>query len=117
MTELAWLTDAVARTEGHTGRIEDEVAVLWDCGDGPNGPVQVWWRVEAGRVVEAVADGGGIDAECCLTLPYAQAEAVANGDVDPAVLFMQGMCKTEGDDGAVLRALPAASASARARAR
>ena len=113
MTELAWLTDAVARTSAHEGRVEDETTVLWDCGNGPDGPVLVWWQVERGRVVEAVVGGAGIDAECMLTLPYAQAEAIANGEADPAVLFMQGVCKTEGDAGAVLRVLPAACASAR----
>ena len=113
MSDLDWLTDAVARTAAHEGRVEDETSVLWDCGDGPDGPVTVWWRVEHGRVVEAVPDGAGIDAECVLTLPYAQAVAISDGDADPAVLFMQGVCKTEGDSGAVLRALPAACASAR----
>lgn len=113
MTELAWLTDAVARTANRDGRTEDTTSVLWNCGKGPDGPVAVWWRIEDGRVVEAVADGAGIDAECLLTLPYAQAEAIAAGTADPAVLFMQGTCKTEGDTGAVLRVLPAACASAR----
>ena len=113
-TALDWLTDAVGRTSGHEGRAEDEVAVLWDCGSGPDGPVQVWWRVESGRVVEAVVDGAGIDHECVLTLPYERALAVGAGVDDPAVLFMQGICKTDGDPGAVLRALPAACASAHA---
>ena len=114
MSDLAWLTDAVARTQGCAGRDEDVATVVWNCDKGPDGPVAVWWRIDGGRVVEAVVDGAGIDAECMLTLPYAQAEAVASGVIDPAVLFMQGICKTEGDTGAVLRVLPAASASASA---
>lgn len=111
MVAPAWLADAVARTATRAGRPEDCATVRWECA-GTNG-VTVWWSVEAGRVVE-VREDGDTDAQCTYSLPGKAADAVARGETDPAVLFMQGIAKTGGDTAAVLRVLPAACASARA---
>ncbi len=111
MNELAWLTAAVERTATHVGRPEDCASVQWNISGAPSEPSDITWRVDGGRVV---AVGGVSEPECVLTLPYEAAVAVANHETDPAALFTQGVCKTSGDAGAVLRVLPAAVASARA---
>lgn len=111
MVTPAWLADAAARTATRNGRPDDCATVRWECAGANAGTA--WWRVEAGRVVEVHLDGEA-DAQCTVSLPGKAADAIARGETDPAVLFMQGIAKTAGDTAAVLRVLPAACASARA---
>lgn len=60
------------------------------------------------RVVVAKGDEraeGPDDADIVVTVPVADATAVAAGDVDPAVLFMQGKLKSTGPTGPLLAGL------------
>lgn len=60
------------------------------------------------RVVVAKGDEraeGPDDADVVVTVPVADAAAVAAGDADPAVLFMQGRLKSTGPTGPLLDVL------------
>jgi hypothetical protein len=46
-------------------------------------------------------------ADVSLTLPYAEALAIARGELQPTVAFMQGRMKTAGDPGRLLDVLAA----------
>jgi hypothetical protein len=73
------------------------------------GDVKVRVRLVDGRPVEAVA-GGGPEPDLTLTLPAAEAGAIAAGTLDPSVAFMRGRLKTAGDNGLLLAVLAAAAA-------
>ena len=68
--------------------------------------------------VEVVAAGGpegdakcavvlesGRDATLTLTVPFTDAAAIARGELDPSVAYMQGRLKAAGDTGALLNLL------------
>jgi putative sterol carrier protein len=54
---------------------------------------------------DAVALGPLEDADVALTMPYAEAVAIAQGELAPSVAFMQGRMKTAGDPGKLLELL------------
>jgi putative sterol carrier protein len=68
--------------------------------------------------VKLHASGSGIgtgalgDADVSLTLPYSEAVAVARGELEPSVAFMQGRMKTAGDPGRLLDLLAASATPA-----
>lgn len=80
---------------------------------GPTGTLQVvvtgapdgggkWHaRIDDGVVAEA-ALGTRPAPDVTLTASYADASAMAAGELDPSVAFMQGRLKTAGDPGLVL---------------
>jgi hypothetical protein len=66
-----------------------------------------WYvRLDNGVVAEA-ASGASPAPDVTLTVPYADAVAMADGELDPSVAFMQGRMKTAGDQGLVLDVLAA----------
>jgi hypothetical protein len=98
---------------GVTARVEH---VVTGTEDGDVG----WWATFVdGRVVDAgrhelasdvgalVAGSVGADAPplVTVTMPLSLAVAIASGDVEPAVAFMQGRAKVAGDQAALLRVL------------
>jgi putative sterol carrier protein len=71
-----------------------------------------------GGDVKLHLDGGDIglglleNADVSLTLPYAEALAIARGELQPTVAFMQGRMKTAGDPGRLLDLLSATATPA-----
>lgn len=73
---------------------------------GPDGDVRL-------HIVGAeVGMGPAADAAVTLTLPYVDAVAVIQGELEPSVAFMQGRMKTAGDLGQVLDLLAATATPA-----
>jgi putative sterol carrier protein len=65
------------------------------------GDVPATVRVDNGVVVEA-APGTAAAPDVSLTASAADAAAIAGGELDPSVAFMQGRMKTAGDPGLLL---------------
>ena len=59
-----------------------------------------------------VALGALENADVALTVPYAEAVAIAQGELAPSVAFMQGRMKTAGDPGKLLELLAATATPA-----
>jgi hypothetical protein len=74
-----------------------------DCAvtGAPDGEVKL--HLDSGDVGIGLLDG----ADVSLTLPYAEALAIARGELQPTVAFMQGRMKTAGDPGRLLDVLAA----------
>jgi hypothetical protein len=79
----------------------------------PGGEVAYHWSYRDG-----VPGNGGVgpvvDAELSLSIAYADAQAVASGEVEPSVAYMRGRLKASGD-GALLLGLLASTATERYR--
>jgi predicted lipid carrier protein YhbT len=73
---------------------------------GPDKDVKYVLVLDGGRVAEARA-GAAADADLTLTVEYANAVALQQGELDPSVAFMQGRSKAAGDTGLLLALLPA----------
>jgi putative sterol carrier protein len=73
---------------------------------GPDGDVKLH---AAGSEVTL---GGLENADVSLTVPYAEAIAIAHGELEPSVAFMQGRMKTAGDPGKLLDLLAATATPA-----
>ena len=72
---------------------------------GPDKDVKYVLVLDGGRVAEARA-GTATDADLTLTVEYANAVAMQQGELDPSVAFMQGRSKAAGDTGLLLQLLP-----------
>jgi hypothetical protein len=73
---------------------------------GPDGDVKLH---AAG---DDIALGALEDADVSLTVPYPEAIAIAQGELEPSVAFMQGRMKTAGDPGKLLDLLEATATPA-----
>jgi predicted lipid carrier protein YhbT len=71
----------------------------------PDGEVRYVVTVVDGRTTE-ITLGGDDTADVTFTNTYADARALARGELDPSVLFMQGRTKMAGDMGKVLALMP-----------
>jgi putative sterol carrier protein len=89
---------------------------------GPSGSLQLvvtgapegdgkWHLVLADGVVTEAAAGTRSAPDLTLTVGYPDGAAMAAGELDPSVAFMQGRLKTAGDPGLVLDVLAAAAAA------
>jgi hypothetical protein len=103
--------------------LDDEWVAAWvgrGAAPGPTATVQMvvtgsphgdgkWHlRLDDGVVAEATA--GSITApDLTLTVAYPEGAAMAAGELDPSVAFMQGRLKTAGDPGLVLDLLAGAA--------
>ena len=96
-----WI-DVVRATAPAVGDATVECAV----NGGPDGDVKLH---VAG---DAVALGALADADVSLTVPYPDAVAIAQGELEPSVAFMQGRMKTAGDPGKLLDLLAATATPA-----
>ena len=73
-----------------------------------------WYvRLDDGVVAEAGSGSSSGKPDVTLTVPFAEAVAMAAGELDPSVAFMQGRMKTAGDPGLVLDVLAAVGVAAR----
>ena len=94
-------TSAVPAVDGaFTGRVQHVVS------GGPDGDVKYVVTWTDGRPTGAAVDVDK-EAEVSLTLPFADAVAVAQGEVDLNSLFMQGQMKVAGATGPLLAFLSA----------
>jgi predicted lipid carrier protein YhbT len=84
---------------GATARVQHVVT------GGPDGEVRYVHTIVDGRTT-ALEVGGDDTADVTFTNTYADAQALARGDLDPSVLFMQGRTKMAGDMGKVLALMP-----------
>lgn len=96
----AGTSSAPAVDGAFSGRVQHVVS------GGPDGDVKFVVTWAAGRPTGA-AIGVDKDAEVSLTLPFADAVAVARGDADLNSLFMQGQMKVAGATGPLLAFLSA----------
>lgn len=93
----AWVHEFVGRgtAPGPTATLQMVVT------GAPDGDGKWYARVDDGVVAEA-ALGTRPAPDLTLTVSYADASAIAGGELDPSVAFMQGRLKTAGDPGLVL---------------
>ena len=89
-----WL-DTVRAVAPSVGETTVECSVT----GGPDGEVKL--HAKEGEV----GFGGLTAADISLTVPYADAIAIARGELEPSVAFMQGRMKTAGDPGKLLDVL------------
>ena len=90
--------ELLAELPGEAGEAGDggaTVRVQHVVTGGPDGDVAYHLAFEGGRVVDG-GPGTDPDAEVVLTTVHEVAAAIAAGDVEPSVAFMQGRLKTEG---------------------
>lgn len=71
----------------------------------PEGEVVYTQRVEDGRIVAAALGADG-EADVVLTQTYADAVAIAKGELEVSAGFMQGRVKMAGTTGALMAILP-----------
>ena len=84
---------------GVTGRVQHIVTGT------PDGEVRYVQTIVDGRITE-VAFGPDDTADVTYTHSYADAQAIARGELDATVLAMQGRVKTAGDIGTVMALMP-----------
>ena len=84
---------------GATARVQHVVT------GGPDGEVRYVHTIVDGRTT-SLAAGGDDGADVTFTNTYADARSLAQGELDPSVLFMQGRTKMAGDMGKVLALMP-----------
>jgi hypothetical protein len=101
----AWVAGFVGRgpPPGPTGTLQVVVT------GAPDGDGKFHARVDDGVVAEA-ALGSRPAPDVTLTASYPDVSAMAAGDLDPSVAFMQGRLKTAGDPGLVLDLLACVAA-------
>jgi putative sterol carrier protein len=107
---VAFLSDewcAAIHADGLTLR-DSSVEVV--VGAGAAAEVKLTLTVAGGALSALV--GGRSDADVSLGLTRDDAVAIAQGQLEPTVAFMQGRMKTAGDNGLVLDVLRAASSPA-----
>ncbi len=105
-----WLDDVrkLAKDQPKRPGISAKLQVV--VSGGPDGDVKWSWVVKDGKLT--VSELGIVDdADVTLTLPYADAVAVSQGELDPNAAFMQGRMKVAGDVGKMLQLLPITRAS------
>lgn len=74
----------------------------------PDGEVRYVHAIVDGRTAE-LRVGTDEHAEVTFTNTYADAQALARGELDPRITFMQGRTKMAGDMGKVLALMPVTS--------
>ena len=84
---------------GATARVQHVVT------GGPDGETRYVHALVDGRTT-ALAAGSDDTADITFTNTYADAQALARGELDPRVLFMRGRTKMAGDMGKVLALMP-----------
>lgn len=62
---------------------------------GPEGPVRLGVAIRNGRLVE-LSPGRPTDVDCTVSTSAAVARAILSGELDPAVVYMQGRLKVDG---------------------
>jgi predicted lipid carrier protein YhbT len=100
-----WLDQGRKLAKGLPKRPGVSAKVQYVVGGAPDGDVKYSWVLQDGKLLESRL-GVLEDAEVTLTLPYAESVAIAQGELDPNVAFMQGRMKVAGDTGKVLQLLP-----------
>jgi hypothetical protein len=105
LKELVALTGARPRVAGANGTVSMVIT------GGPAGDVSYHWSYGDG-----VPGDGGVgtapDSDLTLTMPRADAEAVANGNVEPSVAYMRGRLKASGNGGLLLGLLASTATDA-----
>jgi hypothetical protein len=96
-----WI-DVVRGAAPNVGAMKLECSVT----GGPDGEVKLH------AVDGDVAFGALGGADVSLTVPYPEAVAIARGELEPTVAFMQGRMKTAGDPGKLLDLLEATATPA-----
>ena len=116
MTKAAFLSEAwldivrdlgasLPERPGASARVQHVVT------GAPDGEVRYVHSIVDGRTVE-LAFGSDDVADVTFTNTYADAQALARGELDPRVLLMQGRTKMAGDMGKVLALMPVTSSDA-----
>jgi len=93
-----------------------DIVVQVEVAGSPTG-ARPWHVAFAGGKVDRCAAGPAEAAELSLTLPWADAVAVARGELDANAAYMQGRLKTNGPTGPLLALLAGMQSPAGAAAR
>ncbi len=101
-----WLDRQQEETEALEPRTGASASIQYDVTGGPDGPVSFHTRLENGRISENCV-GTDDEADFTMVMPFDEFVAVARGDADPTVGFMQGRVKVTGNIGRMLSVLPA----------
>jgi hypothetical protein len=105
-----WLTDewfdqTRALSAGQPERPGLSARMQFIVTGGPEGDVRYYWVLEDGQLRQS-AIGDVDDPDVTLTTARPDAMAMAKGDLDPNVAFMQGRMKVAGSMGLMMRLLP-----------
>jgi putative sterol carrier protein len=73
--------------------------------DGPDGAIKYYQVIENGRMTESTL-GEDAAADFTLAMSYADAVAMAKGELDANAAFMQGKVKVTGNMGKLMALLP-----------
>ncbi|HVB91298.1 MAG TPA: SCP2 sterol-binding domain-containing protein [Acidimicrobiales bacterium] len=72
-------------------------AVAQEVGDGPEGPVRTVLTVAGGRVTLQSDPGGKLPSNVTIVVDYADARAMADGELDPADALATGRVRVRGE--------------------
>lgn len=102
-----WLDETRALAKGQPKRPGASATVQYVVTGGPDGDIKYSCVIKDGKPLESQI-GVIPDAELTVTLPYSDSVAIAQGELDPSVAFMQGRMKAAGATGKLLQLLPIA---------
>lgn len=100
-----WLDDLRAQGAGDLDYGDATGTVQYVVTGAPGGDVSYTLVFDGGKLRDATI-GASADADVTVTIPYADAVRVHQGELDPNVAFMQGRAKVNGDMGVLLPTMP-----------
>ena len=103
-----WLDEQRERTVALPLRPGASARIQYEVTGGPDGTVVFHTHLEDGRIV-VNALGSDDEADFTLLMPYDEYVAVAAGERDASVGYMQGRVKLTGNLGRMLSVLPVTS--------
>lgn len=106
-----WLDDLRAQGADDLDYGDATGTVQYVVTGAPDGDVSYALVYDGGTLRDATL-GARPDADVTVTIPYADAVRVQQGELDPNVAFMQGRAKVNGDMGVLLPTMPVARTAA-----
>lgn len=105
-----WLDRQREATAGLPERPGATARLQWEVTDCPDGAVVFHTHLEDGRIV-VNAIGPDDDPDFTMIVPYDEYTAIAAGERDASVGYMQGRLKVTGNIGRMLSVLPVTSSA------
>lgn len=103
-----WLDRQREASAGLPVRAGATALVQYEITGGPDGPVVFHTRLDDGRIVVNEL-GPADDPDFTMIVPHEEFDAIASGDADATVGYMQGRIKVTGNVGRMLSVLPVTS--------
>ena len=91
-----WIAGVRAAAEALPAVSGCSVRARLEVSGDPGGPCRLGVVIRDGRLVE-LSPGRPAEADCTVSCNAADARAILRGGLDPAVAYMQGRLKLEGD--------------------